>query len=157
MDKWPEVFSISIHSAARAETQLDDANGTGDGGISIHSAARAETEALAKQLREMRFQSTPPRGRRHGRYFQMVESDKFQSTPPRGRRRMREEVRPVKQTISIHSAARAETDKLRYNKSVLKFQSTPPRGRRQSSQSKESCMPVFQSTPPRGRRRVVCD
>ena len=108
MDKWPEVFSISIHSAARAETQLDDANGTGDGGISIHSAARAETEALAKQLREMRFQSTPPRGRR----------------------RMREEVRPVKQTISIHSAARAETDKLRYNKSVLKFQSTPPRGRR---------------------------
>ena len=102
--------------------------------ISIHSAARAETDVARKQMLKDQFQSTPPRGRRPltslrtsfplmvnisihsaaraetgwhtpkiylgrdfnplrregGDLFQPREAarvEKFQSTPPRGRRR----------------------------------------------------------------------
>ncbi len=124
--------------------------------ISIHSAARAETDVARKQMLKDQFQSTPPRGRRPltslrtsfplmvnisihsaaraetgwhtpkiylGRDFNPLRREggdalednkayvesQFQSTPPRGRRHSFITVLFQEPVISIHSAARAET------------------------------------------------
>ena len=83
----PPHYHISIHSAARAETQCDTETGMSHI-ISIHSAARAETPP-------------PP--------FLPVTISVFQSTPPRGRRQGHPPALVLLSIISIHSAARAET------------------------------------------------
>ena len=97
------------------------------------------------------FQSTPPRGRRHNNLVHDTFCNEFQSTPPRGRRHLYIFISPSNQyfnplrreggdnknvivlkdaTISIHSAARAETQAPWGNQAHGEFQSTPPRGRR---------------------------
>ena len=100
---------------------------------------------------------------------------RFQSTPPRGRRHFIIYVNSIVFGISIHSAARAETTEEGFVADARQiFQSTPPRGRRQISRpfSMFAChfnplrreggdphahglprqLCAFQSTPPRGRR-----
>ncbi len=127
------VVQISIHSAARAETgrhrqnwqstsrfQSTPPRGRRPGNIhdflaqmviSIHSAARAETEKqAAKEFEKRLFQSTPPRGRRRPLHKKMPRWSEFQSTPPRGRRRTCIVPDEITVYISIHSAARAETN-----------------------------------------------
>ena len=101
---------ISIHSAARAETTATSMTGHGYWKISIHSAARAETHWGCKPSTDRhRFQSTPPRGRRHLSLTVPPIFPLFQSTPPRGRRQAVIVPRQLEAYISIHSAARAET------------------------------------------------
>ena len=81
--------------------------------ISIHSAARAETNPLEDEVDNAKFQSTPPRGRRHlVAGFLDFGTKGFQSTPPRGRRRHHQILVFLPYHISIHSAARAETHEM---------------------------------------------
>ena len=149
-----------------------------DATISIHSAARAETQAPWGNQAHGEFQSTPPRGRRriggtsHTKRVDfnplrreggdvspptLCNNDaEFQSTPPRGRR----------------------PSSPRQLENFWTFQSTPPRGRRPLAAC-FSAGPIcdfnplrreggdrvrgwtlmaparFQSTPPRGRRQAV--
>ena len=150
---------------------------------------------MVNRLRWQKFQSTPPRGRRHNNLVHDTFCNEFQSTPPRGRRHLYIFISPSNQyfkplrreggdnknvivlkdaTISIHSAARAETQAPWGNQAHGEFQSTPPRGRRRiggtSHTKRVDFNPLrreggdvspptlcnndaeFQSTPPRGRR-----
>ena len=78
---------------------------------------------------------------------------RFQSTPPRGRRHFIIYVNSIVFGISIHSAARAETTEEGFVADARQiFQSTPPRGRRRSFLGDSATLSIFQSTPPRGRR-----
>ena len=142
-------MDISIHSTARVETPfrvfiLHYLN------ISIHSTARVETSSSprrfpatefqstpprgwrqtsrAKQQATGAFQSTPPRGWRPQFVFPCIGHLLFQSTPPRGWRRSLISVIIPKQSISIHSTARVETQGQLKDVERLLFQSTPPRG-----------------------------
>ena len=64
---------ISIHSAARAETSASDYSQKRYE-ISIHSAARAETCRTSEvRVPLVKFQSTPPRGRRQNYYRELAE------------------------------------------------------------------------------------
>ncbi len=56
-----------------------------------------------------KFQSTPPRGRRHAALEVIYKDGMFQSTPPRGRRRSKVLRRPCTSAVSIHASAREAT------------------------------------------------
>ena len=77
--------------------------------ISIHSAARAETITSSINRAGLIFQSTPPRGRRHGGVNTQVIRFGI-SIHSAARAETTDTARPhAPGTISIHSAARAET------------------------------------------------
>ena len=78
-------------------------------GISIHASAREATNRRIDFICILRFQSTPPRGRRPYSITSFFPHAGFQSTPPRGRR-------PRTGNRIVNG---------------MLFQSTPPRGRRQ--------------------------
>ncbi len=100
--------------------------------ISIHASAREATASFRVPLRIIKFQSTPPRGRRRkpsgtstrrtvdfnprlreGGDDGVVNATSnclsFQSTPPRGRRRTWNEGLWWASCISIHASAREAT------------------------------------------------
>ena len=119
--------------------------------ISIHASAKEATVSSKILALTYRFQSTPPRRRRHSLGNGVFFNDIFQSTPPRRRRRaergqaggiwdfnprLREggdlvsEHHTVTLMISIHASAK-EATKVRAILGLDKiFQSTPPRRRR---------------------------
>ena len=123
------------------------------------------------------FQSTPPRGVRHGFALRPSRVPAFQSTHPRGvRRHVTGSTAPVSATfnprtragcdtgrraarsfrcrLSIHAPARGATNKRPgLFTSPTDFQSTHPRGVRHSNGTSNSCLIFFQSTHPRGVRR----
>ncbi len=166
-------ISISIHSAARAETLIKDGTCIVPD-ISIHSAARAETGTLYPH--STRFSNFNPLRREGGDQSPSAYHllpDYF--NPLRREGGDNKNVIVLKDaTISIHSAARAETQAPWGNQAHGEFQSTPPRGRRRiggtSHTKRVDFNPLrreggdvspptlcnndaeFQSTPPRGRR-----
>ena len=100
-------------------------------GISIHASAREATNRRIDFICILRFQSTPPRGRRPQKTGIFVD----------------------RQQISIHASAREATrDCQPFHRYSTAFQSTPPRGRRPYSITSFFPHAGFQSTPPRGRR-----
>ena len=143
---------ISIHSAARAETSVFHPLHPVCA-ISIHSAARAETATLL--ILCFAASDFNPLRREGGDIVLPVSFGidiRFQSTPPRGRRHPFRVFILHYLNISIHSAARAETGYGVVFKIHIIFQSTPPRGRRHKLIHLAWINPEFQSTPPRGRR-----
>ena len=115
--------------------------------ISIHSAARAETE-ISWSLQAMRKNFNPLRreGGDTPSITLLCNSLLFQSTPPRGRRRLHGYAYGWVFSISIHSAARAETSWDTTAFSRFLFQSTPPRGRRPAGEAFLLC-PVKDFNP----------
>ncbi len=144
--------------------------------ISIHAPARGATEKQKGGEQMSQFQSTLPRGERHGVATAESTTYIFQSTLPRGERRLTMEnvinlgdisihapargatffPRLVGCTflISIHAPARGATDYIRQVGHLP--ENFNPRSREGSD-----CMPyillhhfqIFQSTLPRGERR----
>ena len=79
---------ISIHASAR-EATLTPVDVYTIVNISIHASAREATSTPWMQFdRDLKFQSTPPRGRRRASGTLLQNMRQFQSTPPRGRRLM---------------------------------------------------------------------
>ena len=168
-------MSISIHSAARAETEFDITNDSEDL-ISIHSAARAETQgtysipsAVYISIHSAARAETMPvviRINISGNFnplrreggdawaFQRIGVSRYFNPLRRegGDGALIDDVTVFGQ-ISIHSAARAETLLTAPSRDCVIFQSTPPRGRRQYDSIRHIIEQTqFQSTPPRGRR-----
>ena len=127
-----------------------------DGGdmISIHASAKEATRQPYKVWSVYRFQSTPPRRRRHANNTRDIIDNQFQSTPPRRRRlllflpsapspdfnpRLREggDLLPAvylyRETAYFNPRLREGGDSFHSlaNQSTMRFQSTPPRRRRQ--------------------------
>ena len=145
-------MSISIHSAARAETEFDITNDSEDL-ISIHSAARAETQgtysipsAVYISIHSAARAETMPvviRINISGNFnplrreggdawaFQRIGVSRYFNPLRRegGDGALIDDVTVFGQ-ISIHSAARAETLLTAPSRDCVIFQSTPPRGRR---------------------------
>ncbi len=100
-----------------------------------------------------RFQSTPPRGRRPKKLLEFMGQWVFQSTPPRGRRRLEIWLFWKSGTISIHSAARAETTTTYYSvQECTDFNPLRREGGDIPNCTITRMLYAFQSTPPRGRR-----
>ena len=55
-------------------------------GISIHASTQEATETFNTVISVIKFQSTPPRRRRHSANIRFLAKIAFQSTPPRRRR-----------------------------------------------------------------------
>ena len=102
---------ISIHSTARVETKVQKVQ-VDHSKISIHSTARVETHYRLHMHLHISFQSTPPRGWRHGIRMPKPRFCTFQSTPPRGWRQGTVWIAVRAYDISIHSTARVETHTL---------------------------------------------
>ena len=122
----------------------------------------------------MRFQSTPPRGGRHGRNRRSNMSHsfnprpraggdadpsgscsrcRFQSTPPRGGRPRAKAIMPALATVSIHAPARGATRIYLAVRVVYLFQSTPPRGGRPTQAHLCRSYPRFNPRPRAGGDR----
>ncbi len=122
--------------------------------VSIHASAREATGSGRAFFTRLRFQSTPPHGKRRRncivqshRFIVSIHASareatgsgrafftrlRFQSTPPHGRRQCGQESTDRIQRVSIHASAREATFSVVKLTSVLDvFQSTPPHGRRQ--------------------------
>ena len=109
MIKLPLSYIISIHSTTRVETSVDIPTDIlylnfnplhHEGGDPVIAGIKDE---------DTRFQSTPPRGWRHGMEPNEIGELLFQSTPPRGWRRILTAIPGVEDFISIHSTTRVET------------------------------------------------
>ena len=103
--------AVSIHAPARGATDATASIASQQQSVSIHAPARGATRLRPAILAVgVQFQSTPPRGGRHGSHcVPHADLVVFQSTPPRGGRH----------------------DDLRIARiSRYVFQSTPPRGGR---------------------------
>ena len=122
--------------------------------ISIHAPAWGATIRTPKPSTFSRFQSTRPRGARHGFSPKMGAFIQFQSTRPRGARRRAVAVRKRRTRISIHAPAWGATRQEIGGMRMPKFQSTRPRGARLTLESRKFGQPQFQSTRPRGARHV---
>ena len=98
---------ISIHASAREATALD-MNPTLKPVISIHASAREATSSLGAIQSAHRFQSTPPRGRRHCIQYSFAKVSDFN---PRLREGGDSICLPISMTngISIHASAREAT------------------------------------------------
>ena len=83
--------------------------------FSIHASAKEATVMMMHySLRNLRFQSTPPRRRRQLKNWNVALLYNFQSTPPRRRRqRHRRNIRHYGH-FSIHASAKEATDFFRY-------------------------------------------
>ena len=142
--------------------------------ISIHAPTRGATFWAAHASGSVRFQSTLPRGERHGWSWRQCSLNLFQSTLPRGERHhpsnqihRRSHFNPrshegsdrhpvsgsLPLSISIHAPTRGATFRNARGEPIkYQFQSTLPRGERPESRKKESNSSKFQSTLPRGER-----
>ena len=98
--------------------------------VSIHASAREATCTKGMLRVKLKFQSTPPHGRRRHLVFAFDRTG----------------------DVSIHASAREATYARPLLFNVSKFQSTPPHGRRPSTRRWTGSMLWFQSTPPHGRR-----
>ena len=99
----------------------------------------------------MKFQSTPPRGRRHLSPYELdkkrvsIHASTWEAT-------VTVSLWHVVLIVSIHASTWEATSAVSLRALTPPFQSTPPRGRRPSSSASVIVDTLFQSTPPRGRR-----
>ncbi len=132
----PSVFCKASASRCfnpRTHEGCDDLAFGGEGAerhVSIHAPTRGATSELVKPKRIIKFQSTHPRGVRHGSVYRKANLTTFQSTHPRGVR---------------HTGAWK-------NVVTPMFQSTHPRGVRLVVAQDVNIARKFQSTHPRGVR-----
>ena len=172
--------SVSIHASAREATSPRRPRRCSSQRFNPRLRAGGDcAPATMLALGSVKFQSTPPRGRRHVCPGLERVGLVFQSTPPRGRRLgLRRERALLPLVVSIHASAREATDGERVvTIDHRAFQSTPPRGRRlgppstltpngrgfnprlraggdRAARRGAVAVIAFQSTPPRGRRRA---
>ena len=100
---------VSIHASAREATDKDQSNRKSER-VSIHASAREATIKSLSLVWICKFQSTPPRGRRHkSQYPGVYNYQTFQSTPPRGRRLTGSDLFFSEHAVSIHASAREAT------------------------------------------------
>ncbi len=144
-------------------------------GFNPRARAGRDTPENAKCARFYTFQSTRPRGARHGPQGRGGHAAEFQSTRPRGARHnwvfdpcnirvvsihapARGATRPYKEIasayqVSIHAPARGATHRTAiYRGRAVGFQSTRPRGARHTLRMVCAACHAFQSTRPRGAR-----
>ena len=120
--------------------------------ISIHAPTWGATLAQREALTKLLFQSTHPRGVRHGSLAMEIVPARFQSTHPRGVR-LRIALRSFSDfPISIHAPTWGATGLSPPYKIKIIFQSTHPRGVRPSPAESGKRFLEFQSTHPRGVR-----
>ncbi len=167
---------VSIHASAWEATRQADAIAHPLDGFNPRLRVGGDKCRDRWRRRSRRFQSTPPRGRRHYRQACTSRDTRFnprlrvggdtplsgtvsatltgfQSTPPRGRRQPQDGFRSDRLTVSIHASAWEATCITGANIGARRrFQSTPPRGRRRPGERHVAHSGRFQSTPPRGRR-----
>ena len=79
---------VSIHAPARGATANSFGVGKSASEVSIHAPARGATLQTSRKSQTSLFQSTHPRGVRHGEYTPFFVQEMFQSTHPRGVRRL---------------------------------------------------------------------
>ena len=123
--------TISIHAPTWGATLISSQIDLNEQ-ISIHAPTWGATVMEHACAESCRFQSTHPRGVRHGKAATGYVDVKFQSTHPRGVRRARLAAQCLLQGISIHAPTWGATYNTRLKDSGLIFQSTHPRGVRQS-------------------------
>ena len=104
----------------------DDVGGT----VSIHAPAWGATYVSVGSNTLRKFQSTPPRGGRHGCQNLFDSLYVFQSTPPRGGRLGPQLRHQTDNDVSIHAPAWGATRFQVVIPGRQGFQSTPPRGGR---------------------------
>ena len=124
--------------------------------ISIHSAARAETqEPQGLYCRPADFNPLRREGGDGGFCKGDMEGKRFQSTPPRGRRPTGlDQILFILQDFNPLRREGGDVKVKVMNRLYQIFQSTPPRGRRRPFRRYTLLRWIFQSTPPRGRRRM---
>ena len=105
------------------------------------------------------FQSTPPRGGRHGDFGGGTEAALFQSTPPRGGRPRAGDGDQRQRGISIHAPREGgDASSKGCHQQGPNFNPRPPRGGRPDTSSRCVGSNRFQSTPPaRGATLAICD
>ena len=81
-----EVPAVSIHAPAWGATP-EAPRHVHDLEVSIHAPAWGATASRPALMTISLFQSTRPRGARHGSFYQTIRATEFQSTRPRGARR----------------------------------------------------------------------
>ena len=85
-----------------------------------------------------------------------LRNSRFQSTPPHGRRPQLPPAKMGEAVVSIHASAREATGALfQSGARDTPFQSTPPHGRRRQASGHFQPPCQFQSTPPHGRRHFT--
>ena len=143
---------VSIHAPAWGATlTLWDCAITH--GVSIHAPAWGATDALDVAVNGPQFQSTHPRGVRHGTSGHSSRRWMFQSTHPRGVRHARFNRHQEMSHVSIHAPAWGATSAQKLgSSSPALFQSTHPRGVRRRSRGAVSMGISFNP-----RTRVGCD
>ena len=154
-ERGKQAAVISIHASAREATS-QRCWAVSREWISIHASAREATNLFVQyhqgklyfnpRLREggdqmcrpafqgsFRFQSTPPRGRRHVVWRYCDGDPGFQSTPPRGRRHPADLL--WRRCTDFNPRLREGGDAMSVVNQIRQtgFQSTPPRGRRRYS------------------------
>ena len=124
-------MEISIHASAREATYTEKDYKNSIIPISIHASAREATSHICPFYEHRAISIHASAREATLRANGCEEAIRFQSTPPRGRRRTMMSYSLKMGSISIHASAREATQLRRTDMRAEKiFQSTPPRGRR---------------------------
>ena len=148
------IFRVSIHAPAWGATTAHAGNND-TWPVSIHAPAWGATTATKPALAKLSFQSTLPRGERHGNLYAPTWSSVFQSTLPRGERL--EGLRMPRMDWSFNPRSRVGSDlgHCVQTNQYMEFQSTLPRGERRVATRMLKELKMFQSTLPRGERPII--
>ncbi len=98
------LADVSIHAPAWGATFSLRSNDR-QAGVSIHAPAWGATRGKVIYLEDTKFQSTRPRGARHGAADFLKPHAGFQSTRPRGARRVQGGLAGIAGVVSIHAPA----------------------------------------------------